>query len=125
VGLTQVEEDSHLFEASTNKHFNEQMNKQVQLDLFVNSDLKASRKNTTGKVLDAIRASLGGNMGSHQGSDNRYNRSNRHDYSRKNNGFAPILTDDSYTNFRFSKRATEMLSPLSRSRFGITSHKPL
>ena len=44
----------------------------------------------------------------------------RKDFSRKNNSFAPVLVNDSYANFRFSKRAGEVLSPLSKSKFGFT-----
>ena len=44
----------------------------------------------------------------------------RKDFSRKNNSFAPVLVNDNYANFRFSKRAGEVLSPLSKSKFGFT-----
>ena len=43
----------------------------------------------------------------------------RKDFSRKTNAFAPVLVNDSYANFRFSKRAGEVLSPLNRSKFGF------
>ena len=44
----------------------------------------------------------------------------RKDFSRKNNSYAPVLVNDSYANFRFSKRAGEVLSPLNKSKFGFT-----
>ena len=48
---------------------------------------------------------------------------NRKDFSRKTNSFAPVLINDGYSNFRFSKRAGEVLSPLSKSKFGFTMQK--
>ena len=51
--------------------------------------------------------------------DERYDRMNRKDFSRKSNTFEPVLFNDSYSNFRFSKRAGEILSPLSKSKFGF------
>ena len=52
-----------------------------------------------------------------------YDRMSRKDFSRKNNSFAPILVNDNYSNFRFSKRAGEVLSPLSKTKFGFTTAK--
>ena len=51
--------------------------------------------------------------------DERYDRMNRKDFSRKPNTFAPVLLNDGYSNFRFSKRAGEILSPLSKTKFGL------
>ena len=34
-----------------------------------------------------------------------------------------MLVNDSYANFRFSKRANEVLSPLSKTKYGFTLHK--
>jgi len=54
--------------------------------------------------------------------DERYDRMSRKDFSRKIVGnFPPTLVNDSYANFRFSKRAGEVLSPLSKSKFGFTA----
>ena len=44
----------------------------------------------------------------------------RKDFARKNNSYAPVLVNDSYSKFRFSKRAGEVLSPLSKGKFGFT-----
>ena len=44
----------------------------------------------------------------------------RKDFARKNNSYAPVLVNDSYSNFRFSKRAGEVLSPLSKGKFGFS-----
>ena len=44
----------------------------------------------------------------------------RKDFSRKSNSHAPVHLNDSYSNFRFQKRANEILSPLSKSKFGFT-----
>ena len=55
--------------------------------------------------------------------EERYDRMNRKDFSRKTNSFVPVLVNDGYSNFRFSKRAGEVLSPLSKSKFGFTLQK--
>ena len=52
-----------------------------------------------------------------------YDRMSRKDFSRKSNSFAPVLVNDHYSNFRFSKRAGEVLSPLSKTKFGFTTAK--
>ena len=51
--------------------------------------------------------------------DERYDRLSRKDFSRKPNTFAPVLLNDGYSNFRFSQRAGEILSPLSKTKFGF------
>jgi len=33
-----------------------------------------------------------------------------------------VLTNDNYSNFRFSKRAGDVLSPLSTKKFGFGTH---
>ena len=52
--------------------------------------------------------------------DERYDRMSRKDFSIKTSG-QPMLINDSYSNFRFSKRAGEVLSPLNKSKFGFTT----
>ena len=47
----------------------------------------------------------------------------RKDFSRKPNTFAPVLINDGYSNFRFSKRAGEILSPLNKSKFGFNLNR--
>ena len=47
----------------------------------------------------------------------------KRDFARKSNSYAPILMNDSYSNFRFTNRASEVLSPLSKSKFGFTNHR--
>ena len=74
-------------------------------------------------ALDNLKGILQGRNNStknHHGTETRYDRMERKDFSRKNNSFAPVLINDSYANFRFSKRAGEVLSPLSKSKFGFT-----
>ena len=53
--------------------------------------------------------------------EERYDRMSRKDFSRKTNAFAPALINDGYANFRFSKRAGEVLSPLNKTKFGLTT----
>ena len=53
--------------------------------------------------------------------DERYDRMSRKDFSRKISTIQPNPINDSYANFRFSKRAGEVLSPLSKSKFGLTT----
>ena len=53
--------------------------------------------------------------------DERYDRMSRKDFSRKISTIQPTPINDSYANFRFSKRAGEVLSPLSKSKFGLTT----
>ena len=53
--------------------------------------------------------------------DERYDRMSRKDFSRKISTIQPSPINDSYANFRFSKRAGEVLSPLSKSKFGLTT----
>ena len=50
---------------------------------------------------------------------------NRKDFARKANSYAPVLVNSSYSNFRFSERAKDVFSPLSRSKFGFQSKKHL
>ena len=51
-----------------------------------------------------------------------YDRMSRKDFSRKSNSFAPVLINDSYSKFRFTKRASDQVSPLSQSRFGLSKN---
>ena len=48
----------------------------------------------------------------------------RRNFGRKTNSYAPILLHDSYQNFRFQSRPTEMLTPLSTNKFGL-SHRAM
>ena len=48
-----------------------------------------------------------------------YDRMTRKDFSRKPNSFAKVLMSDNYSNFRFSKRAVEVLSPLNTKKIGL------
>ena len=57
--------------------------------------------------------------------DERYDRMSRKDFSRKICSIQPSPINDSYANFRFSKRAGEVLSPLSKSKFGLTTSSHL
>ena len=75
---------------------------------------------TAKTALERVSASLQGTT-TLKGVDERYNRTNNRDFQRKANSYAPILINDGYSNFRFSKRAIEVLSPLSKSKFGITT----
>ena len=52
--------------------------------------------------------------------EERYDRMSRKDFSRKN-AFQQTFVADGYANFRFSKRAGEVLSPLNKSKFGLTT----
>ena len=45
----------------------------------------------------------------------------RKEFRRKPNAFAPILVNDGYSNFRFSKRAGEILSPLNKTKLGFNA----
>ena len=45
----------------------------------------------------------------------------RKEFRRKPNTFAPILVNDGYSNFRFSKRAGEILSPLNKTKLGFNA----
>ena len=47
-------------------------------------------------------------------------RMGREDFARKSNSFGAILINDSYAKFRFSKRSNDLLSPLSREKFGYS-----
>ena len=53
--------------------------------------------------------------------DERYDRMSRKDFSRRISSIQPSPINDSYANFRFSKRAGEVLSPLNKSKFGLTT----
>ena len=78
--------------------------------------------NFANKAVENIKASLEGRSPSQKPSgDNRYDRMSRKDFSRKANSYAPVLINDGYSNFRFSKRAGEVLSPLSKSKFGFST----
>ncbi len=44
----------------------------------------------------------------------------RKDFSRKANSYAPVLMNDSYASFRFSKRGTEVLSPLAKTKLNFS-----
>ena len=57
--------------------------------------------------------------------DERYDRMSRKDFSRRISTIQPTPINDSYANFRFSKRAGEVLSPLSKSKFGLTTSSHL
>ena len=57
--------------------------------------------------------------------DERYDRMSRKDFSRKICTIQPSPINDTYANFRFSKRAGEVLSPLSKSKFGLTTSSHL
>lgn len=51
--------------------------------------------------------------------DERYDRMQRKEFARKPDSFPPILFNDGYSNFRFTKRAGDVLSPLNKSKFGF------
>ena len=57
--------------------------------------------------------------------DERYDRMSRKDFSRKISTIQPNMVNDGYANFRFSKRAGEVLSPLNKSKFGLTTSRHL
>lgn len=57
--------------------------------------------------------------------DERYDRMCRKDFSRKVDAFPPTLVNDSYAKFRFSKRAGEVISPLNKSKFGLSARTAL
>lgn len=115
-------EDFHIFEAATNRHFNREMNKEQRLDGFVGKEVAMTR-NFANSIVDQIKASLSGRPNHNQttgGGDKRYDRMSRKDFSRKQNSYAPVLMNDTYSNFRFSKRANDLLSPLSKGKFGFS-----
>jgi hypothetical protein len=107
--LTEVADEFHLFEIATNKHFNEQMNNEQSLE-----DSLTSRA-FLGKAALADLSMTKGLKQPIKPTVERYDRMTRKDFSRKPNSFVPVLMNDNYSNFRFSKRATDVLSPLNSS----------
>ena len=71
---------------------------------------------------ESIKSNILGSVESKGSDEVRYDRMAKRDFSRKTNSYAPILMNDSYSNFRFTNRATEVLSPLSKGKFGFTNH---
>ena len=122
-GLTEVEDDFHLFEAATNKHFNKEMNREA-----VTEQKQAARSrmesNAQGSAAayESIKSNILASVESKGSEEVRYDRMAKRDFSRKTNSYAPILMNDSYSNFRFTNRASEVLSPLSKGKFGFTNH---
>ena len=53
--------------------------------------------------------------------EEKFDRMSRKDFSRKANSFVPVLVNDNYSNFRFTKRAGGLLSPLSKTKFGFNT----
>ena len=144
--LTEVADDFHLFEMATNKHFNQQMNQLQKANEFVQSECNittnlamqalskiknamAARGEPTEsiKVVPEIKKKTKVLIPSEAVLDERYDRMSRKDFSRKISTFQPpsIQLNDGYSNFRFSKRAGEVLSPLSKSKFGLTTRSHL
>ena len=62
-----------------------------------------------------------GSLDSRGSDEPRYDRMAKRDFARKSNSYAPVLMNDSYSNFRFTTRASEVLSPLSKGKFGLTN----
>jgi hypothetical protein len=128
--LTEVNDSFIDFEEATNKHFNREMNKLQKEDELAQDTGKLTVLRAN-KVLAEISLKLKGmpKKGSKEETpqptelqmSERYDRMNRKDFSRKLNSFAPILINDNYSNFRFSKRAGEVLSPLSTKKFEFGS----
>jgi len=72
---------------------------------------------------NSIKSQLLGRQDSQGSSEVRYDRMAKRDFARKANSYVPVLMNDSYSNFRFSNRATEVLSPLSKGKFGFTNNQ--
>ena len=123
--LTEVEDDFHLFEAATNKHFNKEMNREALVDSkkgtqssmdFNVVGQRAAFDNIKSNILNSVER-----MG--QGSSVMHTDTmpSKRDFARKNNSFAPVLINDGYANFRFSNRASDILSPLSKTKYGFNT----
>ena len=114
--LTEVQDESAQFETATNKLFNASMNKEAKQEELGKSSVEATQS-----VLKDLSANATSRVGKnfYQPTEERYDRMVRKDFARKPNTFAPVLMNDSYSNFRFSKRAGEVLSPLSTKKFGL------
>ena len=52
--------------------------------------------------------------------DAKFDRFRKKEFSRRKMDYIPQLINDSYAQFRFQKRASEVISPLNKSKFGFT-----
>ena len=107
---------------ATNKHFNDQMNMAYKTQSVTRNQ---SPEQTPAKAAyDSIRGALTGGpsqWASEKGGEQKFDRMERRDFSRKTNSFVPVLVNDSYSNFRFNKRDGELFSPLSKTKFGFNT----
>ena len=116
--LTVVENDIRTFEHSTNKHFNMEMNKQIRK--------QEKRRGTQVSLYESMVIEkkpkpdpIWWNKGFKESFKKAFANISNINASKPN--ALPSLTNDSH--FRFQKRAVEILSPLSRSKFDITTHQ--
>ena len=114
--LTSVDDEFHIFEQLTNKHFNKEMNREVY-----NERAKGTiRKEYANKADDQegfarIKSSLIGS------SDKTTKKSDIHNDWHSNR--EQWWKYDKYASFSFANRASEVLSPLSKGKFGFTLSK--
>lgn len=114
--LTEVSDEFHLFEMATNKHFNATMNKEQKLDGVIFSKPRGSAKSVVADITKKMNKKT---PHVRPIEEMMYDRMTRKDFSRKPNSFAKVLMSDNYSNFRFSKRAVEVLSPLNTKKIGL------
>lgn len=136
--LTEVADDFHLFEMATNKHFNQHMNEMQKVRDFTQTECNltaslamqalskiktsmAQRGDSSIEVKTVPKIKTKTLIPSDAVLEERYDRMSRKDFSRKTTVCPPSMINDGYANFRFSKRAGEVLSPLNKSKFGLST----
>lgn len=113
VELTSVADNSALFEAVTNSHFNRRMNEEAELE-NMSLDRITSQAGAR-KALNNLRSMI--RLGQPSPALHSAASMGRKDFSRKLNSFGPVLVNNSYSGFRFAKRSTDkQLGPLDHSR---------
>lgn len=117
--LIEVADESVLFENTTNKMFNKEMNRLQRVEVFNQAEEEDEVVRENMSAADKVIDSFNRTTKSFYAANNPPDR----DFSRKPNSFANILVSEKYANFRFSKRANEVLSPLSPKRFGFSTRQ--
>ena len=114
--LTSVDDEFHIFEQLTNNHFNKEMNREVQNERVKGTISKEyANKANDQEGFARIKSSL---MGSSDVAPKRSDILN--DWHSKKDVWWKY---DKYASFSFANRASEVLSPLSKGKFGFTLSK--
>lgn len=114
---------------ATNKHFNATMNQEQKAENVAMTGGVRRRASEAKTFLADLSKTMTRNLDTSPQSgtadQQRYGKTSRRDFARKTNSFAPVLINDSYSNFRFAKRAGEVFSPLSTKQFGVSYRSKL